>query len=67
MKRYIVIYTSKRGSTKQYAEWIAEDLACEALPLSEAAGLDLHGYDCVIIDNVEDAGGPQTQFVFKNS
>lgn len=48
MKKYIVIYTSKRGSTKQYAEWIAEDLGCEAIPLSDAYGLDLHDYDCVI-------------------
>ena len=48
MKKSIVIYTSKRGSTKQYAGWIAEDLGCEALPLSEAYGLDLHEYDCVI-------------------
>ncbi len=48
MKKYIVIYTSKRGSTKQYAEWIAEDLGCGALPLSDAKGLDLHDYDCVI-------------------
>lgn len=48
MKRSIVIYTSKRGSTKQYAEWIAEDLGGEALPLSAAYGLDLHDYDCVI-------------------
>ena len=48
MKKSIVIYTSKRGSTKQYAEWIAEDLGCEAFPLSEAKGLDLHDYDCII-------------------
>lgn len=48
MKKSIVIYTSKRGSTKQYAEWIAEDLGCEALPLSDALGLDLHDYGCVI-------------------
>ena len=48
MSNSIVIYTSKRGSTKQYAEWIAEDLGCEALPLSEANGLDLHDYGCVI-------------------
>jgi len=48
MKKHIVIYTSKRGSTKQYAEWIAEDLGCEALPLSDASGLDLHDCDCVI-------------------
>ena len=46
MSKAIVIYTSKRGSTKQYAEWIAEDLGCEAVPFevlymadgSEAAG-----------------------------
>lgn len=43
-----MIYTSKRGSTKQYAEWIAEDLGCRALPLSDAFGMDLHGYDCII-------------------
>ena len=48
MAKGIVIYTSKRGSTKQYAEWIAEDLGCEALPLSDAYGIDLHEYDCVI-------------------
>ena len=48
MKKSIVIYTSKRGSTKQYAEWIAEDLACEALPLSDAKGLSLYDYDCII-------------------
>ena len=48
MPNSIVIYTSKRGSTKQYAEWIAEDLSCSALPLSDAYGMDLHEYDCVI-------------------
>lgn len=48
MAKSIVIYTSKRGSTKQYAEWIAEDLSGEALPLSDAYGMDLHGYDCII-------------------
>lgn len=48
MAESIVIYTSKRGSTKQYAEWIAEDLGCEALPLSDAYGMDLHDYSCII-------------------
>lgn len=48
MKKAIVIYTSKRGSTKQYAEWIAEDLGCEARPLSACAGLDLHAFDLII-------------------
>lgn len=53
MKKAIVIYTSKRGSTKQYAEWIAEDLGCKAYPLSEirTTGRDafnLYEYDCII-------------------
>ena len=50
MDRSIVIYTSKRGSTKQYAKWIAEDLGCRAVPLGDALkeGIDLHDYGCVI-------------------
>ncbi len=48
MKKSIVIYTSKRGSTKQYAEWIAEDLGCAALSLPEAKDVNLYEYDCII-------------------
>lgn len=50
MGKSIVIYTSKRGSTKQYAEWIAEDLGCRAVPLDYALkeGIDLHDYGCII-------------------
>ncbi|MBR0400280.1 MAG: hypothetical protein IJH95_05650 [Mogibacterium sp.] len=50
MSKAIVIYTSKRGSTKQYAEWIAEDLGCSALTLDEAKKQDvnLYEYDCII-------------------
>lgn len=50
MSKAIVIYTSKRGSTKQYAEWIAEDLGCSALTLEEAKTQDvnLYEYDCII-------------------
>ena len=47
-RKSIVIYTSKRGSTGQYAEWIAEELGCEALPLADAKGIDLYDYDCII-------------------
>lgn len=50
MSRSIVIYTSKRGSTKQYAEWIAEDLGCEALRLDDALkrDLNLYEYGCIV-------------------
>lgn len=50
MKKSIVIYTSKRGSTRQYAEWIAEDLGCEALPLTDVlkSDINLYEYSCII-------------------
>lgn len=50
MGKAIVIYTSKRGSTKQYAEWIAEDLGCEALPFDDPGvkKIDLYEYSCII-------------------
>ena len=49
-KKAIVIYTSKRGSTKQYAEWIAEDLGCEAVAFSDTRmkEINLYEYDCII-------------------
>lgn len=53
MGKAIVIYTSKRGSTQQYAEWIAEDLDCQAVPLStllkdRSGEINLYEYDCII-------------------
>lgn len=44
----IVIYKSKYGSTKKYAEWIAEELSCD---IKENKGIkpdDLDGYDTLI-------------------
>ncbi|MBE7032537.1 MAG: flavodoxin [Ruminococcaceae bacterium] len=44
----IVIYKSRYGSTKAYAEWIAEALECKAV---EAKGIkvdDLSGYDTIV-------------------
>ena len=44
----IVLYKSKYGSTKAYAEWIAEELTC---PVKESKGVkvdDLLAYDTII-------------------
>ena len=44
----IVLYKSKYGSTKAYAQWIAEELACE---VKESKGVkvdDLLAYDTII-------------------
>ena len=32
----IVVYRSKYGSTKKYAEWISAELGCEMLEFKEA-------------------------------
>ncbi len=34
MNDQLVVYSSKSGFTRRYAEWIAEELQCEAIPLS---------------------------------
>ena len=44
----IVIYKSKYGSTKQYAEWIAEALGCEAKEHKSIKADDLMNYDTII-------------------
>ena len=48
----IVIYSSKRGSTKQYAEWIAEELnkkcECDFVPFKESKQYNLYEYDLIV-------------------
>ena len=44
----IVIYKSKYGSTKTYAEWIAEELGCEALDVKKVKADDLASYDTIV-------------------
>ena len=44
----IVVYKSKYGSTKQYAEWIAERLGCEAKNAKSVKIDDLMGYDTIV-------------------
>ena len=44
----IVIYKSKYGSTKAYAEWIAEALSCKAVDVKNIKIGDLKSYDTVV-------------------
>lgn len=44
----IVIYQSSTGFTKQYAQWIAEELNCRAVSIKEMTEGDLAGSDTVI-------------------
>jgi menaquinone-dependent protoporphyrinogen IX oxidase len=44
----IVIYKSKYGSTKTYAEWIAQELSCNAVERGEIKPEQLSDYDAII-------------------
>ncbi len=44
----IVIYKSKYGTTKQYAEWIAEELGCEAAEASRIKIDDMESCDVIV-------------------
>lgn len=44
----IVVYKSKYGSTKTYAEWIAEELGCEAVDAKNIKADDLVQYDTIV-------------------
>ncbi len=44
----IVIYQSKYGSTKAYAQWIAEELGCEAMDAKKVKIEDLAAYDTIV-------------------
>ncbi|MBQ7032975.1 MAG: flavodoxin [Clostridia bacterium] len=44
----IVLYKSKYGSTKQYAEWIAEEIGCQAVEAGRVRAEALAPYDTVI-------------------
>ena len=47
-KKAIVIYNSKRGATKQYAEWIAGELGCTLVSLENLDYGALGQFDVVI-------------------
>ena len=43
-----VIYTSQTGFTKQYAEWISEEVQGDCMTVAEAEKKDLSGYDAIV-------------------
>ena len=45
MEKTVVIYKGKYGATKQYAEWIAEELECEAIDADHFMRRDFDKYD----------------------
>lgn len=52
-----VIYKSKYGSTKKYAQWIAQELACDLYERRFVKPATLKGYDVIIYGGGLYAGG----------
>ena len=48
MKKVLVLYKSKTGFSKRYAEWIAEDLMCDCRSIKGVKLEDLKDYGLVI-------------------
>lgn len=57
MKSTAVIYKSKYGSTKKYAEWIGNELECDVLENSSVSADRLKKYDTIIYGGGLFAGG----------
>lgn len=54
--RAVVVYNSKTGFTKRYAEWIAEELGCDILPYKSLSESIVSASDIVIFGSRIHAG-----------
>jgi menaquinone-dependent protoporphyrinogen IX oxidase len=67
MKKCVVVYESKYGTTKRYAEWIAEDLGADLFERKAISAEALTGYDVIIYGGGLYAGGVSgLPFIIKN-
>ena len=57
MNHAIVIFTSKYGATKRYAQWIAQALSCPLLEAKNCSKTELAKYDTIIYGGGLYAGG----------
>lgn len=57
MVKAVVVFQSKYGSTKRYAEWIAEELSCDIFDRKNIKVADLEPYDTIIYGGGLYAGG----------
>ncbi|MCR1897717.1 flavodoxin domain-containing protein [Irregularibacter muris] len=49
MKSILIIYQSKYGATKKYAEWLAEELSCDLIETKKATIEQINMYDVIIL------------------
>jgi menaquinone-dependent protoporphyrinogen IX oxidase len=67
MKKCVVVYESKYGTTKKYAEWIAEDLGADLFDRKAASADALTGYDVIVYGGGLYAGGVSGLSFIKNN
>ena len=57
MENVVVVYRSKYGATRQYAQWLATDLRCESFDLRKIQVEALEDYDTIIYGGAVYASG----------
>lgn len=57
MKKIAVVYKSNYGSTKKYAEWIAEELGADLMDAGKTTPSTLQAYDVIVYGGGLYAGG----------
>lgn len=66
MMKGVVLYSSKYGSAKQYAQWISEELGFEIYECKEVKKFVLSSYDCLVFGSSIYAGMMRAAKVLKN-
>jgi len=61
----VIIYNSKTGFTRRYAQWLAEALGCDCVPFERRMKVRLDDYDAVIFGSWLRAGTIQGISWFK--
>lgn len=57
MKKIVILYKSKYGATKQYAQWLKEKLNCDVLENKHITLAQVKPYDTIILGGGIYAGG----------
>ncbi len=47
--KVLILYSSKTGFSKRYAQWLAESLNCQAIPFKERKSVNGHDYEKIIL------------------
>lgn len=67
MSRGIILYQSKYGATKKYADWLVEETGYDCIETKNAKVADLNNYDVIILGGgVYASGIAGFQFIKKN-